>query len=168
MESLKVAVSFYIQWVYNKMVNHVAMSSISNFKRLKAPICILAIMMFYPALTSYGVRTAADTQLISIEAKDETLQSVLKKIAKITGYRIFLDKRWANLPITIKLNNESLTVALRRLFKDLNYAIIWDETAKKISFFLCHHGDCEGVLGDVSLSGSGQTIFDQATSTIAQ
>ena len=141
-----------------------------NLKRLRAPVCFLAIQLTHPTFPSFSAETAGHAASITLEAKDEALKSVLEKIAKHTGYRIYLNEEWGKEPISIELHNESLRVSIVRLLKGLNYAITWDESKKTISLFICHTGKCSGFLWDVSLSGRGKRgkKFMQPTSTIVE
>lgn len=138
-----------------------------NLKRLWAPVCLLAILLTLPSFPSFGTETAGQAPLISLEAKDESLKGVLEKIAKHTGYRIYLNEEWGGKPISIKLHNETLRGSISRLLKGLNYAITWDESKKTLSLFICHPGKCSGRMWDVSLSGQ-KTQFMQPTSTIVE
>ena len=138
-----------------------------NLIRLRAPVCLLAILLTYPTFPSFGAETAGPAPLITLEAKDESLKGILEKIAKHTGYRIFLNEEWENTPISIELHNETLRRSIGRLLIGLNYAITWDEGNKTISMFICHPGKCSGTMGDVSLSGQ-TTKFLQPTSTIEE
>jgi hypothetical protein len=138
-----------------------------NLKRLRAPVCFFAILLTHPTLPSFSAETADHASLISLEAKDESLKGVLEKIAKHTGYRIYLNEEWENKPISIELHNENLRVSISRLLRGLNYAITWDESKKTISLFICHPGKCSGTMWDVSLSGQ-RTKFVQPTSTIVE
>ena len=136
-------------------------------KRIGTPVCFLAILLTHPAVPSFRAETAGQTPLISLDAKDQNLKGVLEKIAKRTGYRIYLNEDWENKPISIKLDNETLRSSISRLLRGLNYAITWDEGNKTISMFICHPGKCSGTMGDVSLSGQ-TTKFLQPTSTIEE
>ena len=138
-----------------------------NLIRLRAPVCLLAILLTYPTFPSFGAETAGPAPLITLEAKDESLKGVLEKIAKHTGYRIYLNEEWGKKPISIKLHNETLRVSIGRLLIGLNYAITWDESKKTISLFICHPSKCSGTMWDVSLSGQ-RTKFMQPTSTIVE
>ena len=138
-----------------------------NLKRPGALVCLLAILLTLPAFPSFGAETAGQAPLISLEAKDESLKGVLEKIAKHTGYRIFLNEEWGGKPISIKLHNETLKGSIGRLLRGLNYAITWDESKKTLSLFICQPGKCSGRMWDVSLSGQN-TKFMQPTSTIVE
>ncbi len=78
------------------------------FKRLGAPVCFLAILLTHPAVPSFRAETSGRAPLISLDAKDQNLKGVLEKIAKRTGYRIYLNEDWENKPILIKLDHETL------------------------------------------------------------
>ena len=138
-----------------------------NLKRPGALVCLLAILLTLPSFPSFGTETAGQAPLISLEAKDDSLKGILEKIAKHTGYRIFLSEEWGGKPISIKLHNETLRGSISRLLKGLNYAITWDESKKTLSLFICHPGKCGGRMWDVSLSGQN-TKFMQPTSTIVE
>ena len=143
------------------------MSMKLSLKRLRVPVCFLAILLTHPTFPSFSAETAGHAPLISLEAKNESLKGVLKKIAKHSGYRIYLNEEWENRPISIKLHNETLRRSISRLLRGLNHAITWDESKKTLSLFICHPGKCSGPMWDVSLSGQ-RTKFVQPTSTIVE
>jgi len=136
-----------------------------NLKTLRVSVCFFTILLALPSFPSFGAETADHAPLISLAAKDESLKTVLEKIAKHTGYRFYLSEEWEKTPISIELHNETLSVSINRLLKGLNYAITWDESQKTISLFICHPGKCSGTMSDVSLS---ETKFVQPTSTIVE
>ena len=138
-----------------------------NLKRPGALVCLLAILLTLPSFPSFGTETAGQASLISLEAKDDSLKGVLEKIAKQTGYRIFLNEEWGGKPISIQLHNETLKGSIGRILRGLNYAITWDESKKTLSLFICQPGKCSGRMWDVSLSGQN-TKFMQPTSTIVE
>ena len=138
-----------------------------NLKRRRAFVCVLGILLIHSTFPSLSAETTGIAPLISLEAKDESLKSVLGKIAKHTGYRIYLNEEWEGKLISITLHNETLRGSISRLLKGLNYAITWDESKKTLSLFICHPGKCSGRMWDVSLSGQ-KTKFMQPTSTIVE
>jgi hypothetical protein len=143
-----------------------------NFRRQRAAICLLAFLLAHPTLPTFSAESAKNSPFISIEAEDETFMSVFEKIASVTGYQFLIAEELVNIPITIKLRNETLEGALMWLLRGLNYAIIWDETEKKISISIYGQGVTKWTpipAQDIDLSVSGRkTKFDQATSTIAE
>ena len=124
-------------------------------------------MLTQPTLPLFAGETAGHAPLISLEAKNESWKGVLKKIAKQSGYRIYLNEEWEKQLISIKLHNETLRGSISRLLRGLNHAITWDESNKTLSLFICHPGKCSGPMWDVSLSGD-RTEFVQPTSTIVR
>lgn len=73
---------------------------------------------------------------ISIQAENETLTNVLKKISQASGYEIEFDQAWGDHPININFSNETLEDALSRVLTNLNHALIWNDSEKKISIFI--------------------------------
>lgn len=138
-----------------------------NLKRPGAIVCLLAILLALPSFPSFGTETTGYAPSITLEAKDDSLKGVLEKIAKQTGYRIFLNEEWGGKPVSIQLHNETLKGSIGRLLRGLNYAITWDESKKTLSLFICHPGKCSNIMWDVSLSGQ-ETKFMQPTSTIVE
>jgi hypothetical protein len=138
-----------------------------NLKRQRASVCFLAILLIHTAWPSFSAETTGYAPSITLEAKDDSLKGVLEKIAKQTGYRIFLNEEWGGKPISIQLHNETLKGSIGRLLRGLNYAITWDERKKTLSLFICHPGKCSNIMWDVSLSGQ-ETKFMQPTSTIVE
>jgi len=60
------------------------------------------------------------TDVFSLDVKDEPLGEVLVKISKATGYEITIDTGYAKFPITASLKNVTLHEGLRRILGRLN------------------------------------------------
>ena len=133
-------------------------------KLLGVAVCFLLILLSSATIPSYSSSKTEHSALISLEAKEESLKGILNKIAKHSGYRIYLNEEWGKKQISIELHNETLKRSISRLLKGLNYAVTWDDRNKTISLFICHPDKCSNTMLDVSLSG--RTKFVQATSTI--
>ena len=73
---------------------------------------------------------------ISIKAENETLTEVLNKISQASGYEIEFDQAWGDHPVNINFSDETLENALSRVLANLNHALIWNESEKKISIFI--------------------------------
>jgi hypothetical protein len=151
---------------------------ISNLIWQKVKIYLLALLLLHTNLPALCTEVVNEIPLISLKAKDESFKYIIEKIAKVCGYQFLIAEDLGNIPITIQLNNVSLEGSLRRLLRDLNYTIVWDESLKRISISIYGQsvnkwvtiGASPGVrlqsTKDSNFSLSGQkTEFNQATST---
>jgi hypothetical protein len=151
---------------------------ISNLIWQKVKIYLLALLLLHTNLPALCTEVVNEIPLISLKAKNESFKYIIEKIAKVCGYQFFIAEDLGNIPITIQLNNVSLEGSLRRLLRDLNYTIVWDESLKRISISIYGQsvnkwvtiGASPGVrlqsTKDSNFSLSGQkTEFNQATST---
>jgi hypothetical protein len=147
----------------------------------KVKICLLALLLLHHNLPLLCTEVVNEIPLVSLKAKDESLKDIIEKISKVCGYQFIIAEDLSYIPITIQLNNVSLEGSLRRLLRDLNYTIVWDETQKRISISIYGQNvskwiTIDGSSGvrlksaqDSGLSLSGQkTEFDQASSTISR
>jgi hypothetical protein len=74
---------------------------------------------------------AQDEPHISLEAKNQPLGDVLKKISLDTGYKFRLNDQWRIHPVNATMKNISLHRGLKIILKGLNHAIIY-ESGKSI------------------------------------
>ena len=64
---------------------------------------------------------------ISIATKNQPLSRVLEQLSQITGYIFVYDEEWANLNISVRVENHSLDKTLRRILRNNNFAIFYQE-----------------------------------------
>lgn len=71
----------------------------------------------------------------SLDVKNETLHKVLKRISIVSGYKIELvgDR---NFTLSVKMENVSLHSALKRILRNINHVIIWNEEDKEIKIVI--------------------------------
>jgi hypothetical protein len=74
---------------------------------------------------------AQDEPHISLEAKNQPLGDVLKKISLDTGFKFRLNDQWRIHPVNATMKNISLHRGLKIILKGLNHAIIY-ESGKSI------------------------------------
>ena len=79
---------------------------------------------------------AADQVVLSLDARNDSLGNVLNKLAESSGYRIEFNRKWSDYPVNVRIKDESLDDALKRVLNDFNYAIVWDERAKIVTLFI--------------------------------
>ena len=95
---------------------------------------------------------------ISLDVKNEALQKVLKRISGVSGFEIYLFCS-KNPIISFKLENVSLHSALKRILRNINHVIIWNEEDKKIKIVIYDPKN-----SDVSIAGIN-TRFEQTSRT---
>ncbi len=73
---------------------------------------------------------------VSLTVKEKPLGDVLTQLSAKSEYDIEYDSKWQDFPISVRLENESLEAALNRILRELDHAIVLDESNKKISIYL--------------------------------
>ena len=73
---------------------------------------------------------------LSLDAKDKKLGEVLDQLAAESGYSIVYDQQWSDISISVQLTNESLESALNRVLKGLDYAMVLNESQKRIKLYI--------------------------------
>jgi len=117
-------------------------------------ILILLIFLGFPATWVFGADSDQSAMGISVNAENETLTNVLKKISQISGYEIEFEQEWGNYPVNVQFENEPLEDALSRVLANLNHALIWNDTEKKISVFINGEVSSKRSKSPSSVSGS--------------
>ena len=84
---------------------------------------------------AFGEKSVAD-EIISLDVTDQPLGDVLEKISDAAGCQFSIDASWQDYPITASFKNEPLYRVLKRIFRDLNNAVIYksDRTIKIIIY----------------------------------
>ena len=84
---------------------------------------------------AFSEKSVAD-EIISLDVTDQPLGEVLDKISDAAGCRFSIDTSWEGYPITASFKNEPLYRVLKRIFRDLNNAVIYksDRTIKIIIY----------------------------------
>jgi hypothetical protein len=73
---------------------------------------------------------------VSLTVKERPLGDVLTQLSAKSQYDIEYGPEWQDFPISVRLENESLEAALNRILRELDHAIVLDESNKKISLFI--------------------------------
>jgi hypothetical protein len=95
---------------------------------------IFSYWFFIPA-TAVGEKSVAD-EIISLDVTDRPLGEVLESISDATGCQFKIDASWEDYPITASFTDEPLYRVLKRIFLQLNSAVIYgsDRTIKIIIY----------------------------------
>ena len=120
---------------------------------------LLLIPAGFPTPWAFGADSDTRAIAISVNAENETLMNILGKISQISGYEIEFDQEWGNHPVNIRFENESLEAALSRVLANLNHALIWNDSEKKISIF---------INGKVSARGIKPSPSDSSSSSVSR
>jgi hypothetical protein len=102
-----------------------------NRVRGKLLLFVLMVMgtVFHP-----GPAWSAEPGGIDLEIRDQSLEKALGQVSQISGYTIYLQPMWRDEKVTVTLVNLSLEQAIIKILDNsINYAIIWNDTEKKIS-----------------------------------
>jgi hypothetical protein len=94
---------------------------------------LLLILLFVclAAEIALGLAVAGPAQArtpepsISLSAKDKSLSDVLAQITCATGCEFEIDPAWEKVAVTANIENEPLSVALKRIIGNRNHAIIY-------------------------------------------
>lgn len=65
--------------------------------------------------------------LVSIDAEDADLRLVLQELSRQSGIRIWISDNLPMQAVTIHFNDKPMSVTLRRLLKDSNYAAVYGD-----------------------------------------
>ncbi len=115
------------------------------FKTLFTYIFIAASLIVgsYAFITpkSFAVKRSQQRPVFSIDVKDKALSEVLEDISDASGYSIILNGENDDLPVSLKLRNVGLEETLKRVLRDVNYTVVWDDSSRKV--FLSVYGKQE-------------------------
>lgn len=117
-------------------------------------LSLLLIPAGFPKPWAFGADSDTKAIAISVNAENETLKNILGRISQISGYEIEFDQEWGNHPVNIRFENEPLEVALSRVLANLNHALIWNDSEKKISIFINAKVNARGIKPSPSDSSS--------------
>ena len=84
----------------------------------------------------WGANDNSEKALISYTFKNKPLKDVLKKISEATGYKVTVNKEWAELPVTANLKNLSIDESLKEVLRNSNNVVITNEKEKYISIII--------------------------------
>lgn len=88
------------------------------------------------AFERQGAENGSEAPSFSLDERCETLQEVLTRISKATGYEIKVYPEGADLPVMMKLKNVTVYEGLKRVLRRLNHAIVINDEEKKISLVI--------------------------------
>jgi hypothetical protein len=70
--------------------------------------------------------TVAAWEAVTLNVSSVPLSAALNEISTRTGYRILVDRQWADTPVSAAFYNLSLEKGLKRLLKDFDHAIVFE------------------------------------------
>jgi hypothetical protein len=74
----------------------------------------------------FAAKGAAYGEGLSLQAVKMPLKNILNDLSQKSGVTLIYDRAWAELPITTQFKNIPLEPALKRIFSNLNHAIIYN------------------------------------------
>jgi len=98
-------------------------------------------MTAFPAISIFA-RGAADMKKpplkphLSLDVRNKSLPEVLEKIATESGYEITLYGELVDFSVSLKIKEARLEELFRRIFRKINYTVLWNEKEKKITLSL--------------------------------
>lgn len=115
------------------------------------------------------IAVGAESQLLSLDARGESLGEVLKKISNNTGYSITVDPEWTGLPVSGSFKNLPVNQGLRRILANLNHSIFFDDANQRISIviksFINGEENPTGVV-DKAVNKSPPSAFQKNTTSL--
>lgn len=115
-----------------------------------------SILTICPAL---ALDATADP-LITLTAQNEPLGNVLETIARDTGYRFNLNRKWKDHPVSATIGNLPLEQGLKRLLRSLNYSIVW-ESDRVVTIMVFGKADPSRPSSDISFASPPQTYQEE-------
>lgn len=98
--------------------------------------CIVACLVIYYCISIAPELLASKNNrqqpIVSIDVRDKGLKEVLKDISDTSGYDIILNGEKDDLSISLKLQDVALDDMIKRVLRDVNYTIVWDNLSRKI------------------------------------
>ena len=120
---------------------------------------ILSLFSDFSVNNSLSAERESKENLFSIQAVNEPLRDVLKKISKASGYQIRFNTQFSDDKISMQLNNVTLKEALARVLKAYNHLSVWDDKKHIITLLIFKNNN-----PPVAISGINR-IFELATET---
>jgi len=101
------------------------------FRTKQIFICLGILILAASAVNSFGPASDLKNPILSLDTKNMPLAEVLQEISEVSGYKIVV-RGEADISVSLKLKDVGLEEMLRRIFRNLNYALLWDEKEKKV------------------------------------
>jgi len=105
-----------------------------------------------PLAATAGAEKSVGDEIISLNVADKPLGEVLENLADAAGCRFKIDPAWEDYPVTASFKNEPLYRVLKRLFRNLNNAIIYGAD-RTIRIIIYDEGTAAGRTGGHSVAG---------------
>ncbi len=101
---------------------------IKSIDQCSIAVCLLFWLVGFCGILNpspaFGEKSVAD-EIISLDVTDQPLGEVLENISDAAGCQFSIDASWEDYPITASFKNEPLYRVLKRIFRDLNNAVIY-------------------------------------------
>jgi hypothetical protein len=111
--------------------------------RMMGPRCWISLVLLAGLLLTLlssqpflRIAAGAESRLLSLDARGETLGELLRKISKDTGYLISFDSEWAGLPVSVSFRNLTVAQGLRRVLAKLNHSIVFNDAGRRIAIVI--------------------------------
>jgi hypothetical protein len=94
---------------------------------LKFILCFLVLALFIPDQSAISQTLIEQKNQINIRIENKSFQSIIQEITKQSGYQIIVSEEFLKIPVTGIYQNTTLDNFLRRIFKEYNVSIIYDD-----------------------------------------
>ena len=125
-------------------------------------LCLGVLITGDLAIKSLALSLESKDPVFSLNIKSETLEEVVTKLAKASGYEIRLSGEWERETLSIEMKDVTLEEALRRCFKDYNHAVVWNQAEKQASVTVLGR---VGSKGETSTRGGRRSFSDRLPGT---
>ena len=137
-------------------------TNIDQYRILIYSLCCLAGFcgLLFPS-TVVGENSVAD-EIISLNVTDQSLGEVLENISISLNCQFSIDESWEDYPVTASFDNEPLYKGLKRIFRNINNAVIYGED-RTIRIIIYDDGTPSGKgIGPSVTIGSSQDLLEQS------
>ena len=102
------------------------------------PIFLMGMLFaFSPCSSSISWSSDSTTEAtFSLNVRNETLGSVIKKISTATGYEIVASGDYLKSPITVSIKDADVIDGLRRVLKNYNHSLIEDKESRRVNILI--------------------------------
>jgi hypothetical protein len=133
----------------------------------KGLLCGVALLNIL-ALPFWGIGLGYSEPVFSVTSDNESLNEVLAKVSKSTGYKIEITKGRGNQPLTASLKKITFEKGLREIMRiagEQNYALVVNDTMKKVEIRIFGNSSAEHEKGSGTYVGTSNDFRRRSKAT---
>ena len=114
----------------------------SDFLRARGLLILICGFFMWACILTlpcWGESVDSNVRTLTLKAENLPLKDILKKISHATGSEITVNPPWAEVPLTVNINNLKLDEALKKILRVLggpSNFIVSDEDNKKVTLLI--------------------------------